>query len=129
MNKPCLLLTIFCFLTICTNAQEGGLSIFIKKEGYVKLTDTLNQAPAVKRNYHNIERIFNNNHLDKNNYYVDTRSAKIENGYLTVVIRQLDGLKELKTRKGRVIPGGVGIHDGIIIVNLKTGSGRFEGEQ
>jgi hypothetical protein len=119
-------------LSFSVRAQDTGFRNFIKKEGYVKFTDTARLPLPVKRNYRLIVNFFARNHFDKNNYYVESRSVKTENNFLSIYIRGTDGLKKLRKQEEenrQPPPGALGEHDGTLIVNIKSGSVDFRGDQ
>ncbi|MGZ3763429.1 MAG: hypothetical protein ACXVA2_02145 [Mucilaginibacter sp.] len=110
-------------------AQDKSLDNFIKKEGYVRFTDTSHLPSTIKSNYCIIEKFFIKQHFDKNNYYVLLSSIKKDGNILTLFIRQTEGLKILKKRNGRPIVGGVATDDGTLSINLKSRSVNFYGEE
>ena len=131
--RTTLIIIALVVLSFNAKAQDASLSSFIKIEGYVKFTDISRLPLPVKRNYHSIEKFFIANHIDKNNYYIESGSIKSDNNFLSIVIRQIDGLKKLKKREEQNLPpvvgGGLGNHDGTLVVNLRSGAVEFMGEE
>jgi hypothetical protein len=132
MKISLIIAVLITLLNLTGRAQDTGFNNFIKREGYVKFTDTAHLPLPVKRNYHKIEKFFTKNHLNKNNYYIKSNSFKSDNNCLYIFIRGFDGLIKLKKQKEQNLlppPGGLGEHDGTLIVDLKSGLVQFKGEE
>jgi len=113
-------------------AQDKSLDNFIKREGYVKFTDTLNLPSTIKSNYIVIQKFFIKRHFDQNNYYILLSSVKKDRNTLTLIIRQIEGLKMLKKEADKnsgPIVGGVGNNEGTLSINVKSKRVDFYGEE
>jgi len=114
------------------NAQDASLNSFIKKEGFVKFTDITHLPLLVKHYYREIERCFNSSHFDKNIIYIKSTSIKPNNGFVDIQFMGIDGLVKLRKQEEQNLPAGqgaLGKNDGILIVNLKSGSIMLEMDQ
>ena len=127
MTKHVFLILFLVFAFFNLHAQDTKLDNYIRKHGYVKLTNEPKLPAIVKANLAIINKFFLKEKLDKSKFYVISVSLK-DNQFLKIFIRDIDGLKMSQQYENKPFVGGFP-GSGTLSIDLKSKSILFIGEQ